>query len=368
MSTVTKKFVNSIPIVLSSDDNYAKYLSVTVQSIIDNSSEVNNYEIFVLSENISIKSQKIISSQCDDYKNFHISFFDINSVLSTCAKKKFFVNQWFSVATYFRVYIPQILKNFDKCIYLDCDLVVNHDVSELYNCDISNLYLAAAQEIGVESAITANAEHKKYYLDKLGLESSKDYFQAGVLVLNLSKLREFNFEEKFISMVEKISEPRHVDQCIMNALFSKNHKKLPQEWNFVPGYFWNEVVIENYVTADTARDYYKASVQPKIIHYAGEGKPLYNKSLCYADIFWRYAMNSPFFGQLQEEYIASASSVTRKSGIRFFLEYKIEISRIIKRKTFRVFGVNISQSEFFKLQKVKKVKILYLTVYSKRNG
>ena len=56
------------------------------------------------------------------------------------------IPDYWSVGTLYRLFIPEILKNLDKIIYLDCDIVVNADIAELWNVDIGDNALAGARD------------------------------------------------------------------------------------------------------------------------------------------------------------------------------------------------------------------------------
>lgn len=357
---------NNIPIILSSDNNYVKYLSVTIQSIIETSSLNYNYDIIILSDSITPESEELINSQITNITNFSIRFFDINTVLSKIDTSIFYTNQWFSIATYFRIYIPLIIDCYTKCLYIDCDLIVNSDIAELYHTDITNYYLGASQEIGIESTVTADSREGEYYIKTLGVKDNKSYFQAGVLLFNITKLKEYNLQENFYAMLKKNPTPRHVDQCIMNALFSDNYKKLPLDWNFVPGYFWNELSVNDNLSAETQKEYSNASYNPKIIHFTGALKPWMTKSKAFTNYFWKYAANSPYFSTLSEDYTYETSKQTKKVGILFLTAFIRKVSSNYAISEYRFLGLKILQIKVNKFLREKTIKFLYITIYNKK--
>ncbi|MGO2290660.1 MAG: glycosyltransferase, partial [Lactococcus cremoris] len=74
--------------------------------------------------------------------------------------------------------------------------------------------------------------YKKEILNYLNLKSFEDYFQAGVLVLNLQAIRKDFTTEKFINLVQKRNWI-YMDQDILNLCFKNKVFYLPESWNVI---------------------------------------------------------------------------------------------------------------------------------------
>ena len=94
------------------------------------------------------------------------------------------------MTTYFRLFIASLYPQYNKAIYLDSDIVVLHDVAELFNIDIGNNLVGAVPD----DIIQKNEVFQEYVEKVVGVSSYKNYFNAGVLVMNLEELRNFHFE------------------------------------------------------------------------------------------------------------------------------------------------------------------------------
>ena len=93
MQTIKPTFSNNnIPIVFSCDNNYAPYLAVTIQSIIENSSSNNNYDIFILDENFNNTTKNKIFYQIKNKNNFNITFIPIKQYLNNIDLSVFFIS------------------------------------------------------------------------------------------------------------------------------------------------------------------------------------------------------------------------------------------------------------------------------------
>lgn len=133
-------------------------------------------------------------------------------------------------------------------IYLDADIIVNLDITELWRQDLSNFPLAAVSEF--------NATHGQMITDKFLLKAGRvkleDYFCSGVMVFNLDRLDEKFFRDG-VNFLADNPACESVDQDILNAFFATNYLKLEQKFN-------------SFVIAERRLG---LSVSQKIYHYAG---------------------------------------------------------------------------------------------------
>lgn len=93
-----------------------------------------------------------------------------------------------SVETYYRLIIPEIMPDYEKVLYLDADMVTDADLAHLYDIDISRYMIAAAKDIESAGRVKIDKDWNNYIKNELKISSVFDYFQAGVLVLNLKNL------------------------------------------------------------------------------------------------------------------------------------------------------------------------------------
>ena len=145
------------------------------------------------------------------------------------------VKYGFTVGALYRLLITQLLpKDIDKIIYLDSDIVVNLDINELWQIDISE-YPLGAVPVYLQDKNRADGLRRMqtdFDLPGLGFVKDTDYFNAGVFVMNLKYLR--GAEEKILSGMKfrsKHPEFRMFDQCIWNYCFSTQALKLPTKFN-----------------------------------------------------------------------------------------------------------------------------------------
>lgn len=126
-------------------------------------------------------------------------------------------NPHISVETYYRFLIQEILPDYDKVLYLDSDLIIQGDISELYSVDLGNNLLAAAHDIDFLGNLNMKDGKRLTYAKKvLGMKNPYDYFQAGVLVLNTAEMRQLYSIETWLDYA---SDDRFIynDQDVLNA-------------------------------------------------------------------------------------------------------------------------------------------------------
>lgn len=287
-----------ITVVLSADDNYAAYLGVCIKSIIENTSPQNRYHLYILDGGISDYHKKLILRM----KNSHveIDFTNMAPYLKSYDKSLFSLSLHFTIATYYRFFLPQIFADKDKIIYLDCDTVILKDLAELYKTNIKNFYFAATRDTEI---IRGGERLKEKYLDyfykKLNLKNHKNYIQAGCLVCNIKKMREDNLTAQLIEKLKEVKTPKFVDQCIINATCEGMIKFIRQNWNFTWHLPFIDKEYKQYIPEPYLKRYLQAREDPYIIHFTGNGtKPWLNPALEKADVFWYYARMTPFYEEI----------------------------------------------------------------------
>lgn len=267
---------NVIPIFFAVDDGYIPFLAVSLQSLIENSKKENFYLIKILYTNISEENQRKI--QKFEQENVSIEFVDLNYYIEKI-KDKLYTRDYYSKTTYFRLFIPNLYPQYTKALYLDSDIVVLEDVADLYNTNMENDLVAAAPDDVIQTI-----EVFQEYAEKVvGVADYKNYFNAGVLLMNLDELRKFDFQEKFIYSLDKIKFSVAQDQDYLNRLCKGRVKIVDPNWNRMP------IAREKENQGDI-----------KLIHYNLAYKPWHFEDILYKDYFWNYAKKTEFFGTIQK--------------------------------------------------------------------
>lgn len=193
----------------------------------------------------------------------------------------------FTKPAFYRLLLPKLIKQ-EKCIYLDSDIIVCRDLAELYDTDIDGYELGGV--------IAPSYVKRKGYAEKIGIPSTDQYINSGVLLLNLEQMRKDAFVEHALEFIEmSFSSP---DQDIINRVAYQKIKILPYKYNVRPaikdfeGFFSHEEIDE-------------AEKRPVILHYAYPEKPWECLDIAQADKWWRVCRRSLFFRDFMEEQNAS---------------------------------------------------------------
>ena len=263
-----------IPVFFAVDNGYIPFLSVALRSLIDNTSKENIYAIKILYTNVTEENKIKIKKY--ETENISIEFVDLNKQLEEI-KEKLYTRNYFSNTTYYRLFIPELYPEYDKAVYIDSDTVCLSDIAELYNTDMGDNLIAGIPD-GVIQAIDI---FKDYVERVVGVADYNNYFNAGVIVMNLKELRDYKFEEKFIYMLEKIKFEVSQDQDYLNRLCKGRVKILDYSWNRMPVMGKTEGKIN-------------------LIHYNLGAKPWYFDNVVYQEYFWEYAKKTEFYNEIKE--------------------------------------------------------------------
>lgn len=271
---ITQRKKEMIPVFFAVDDNYIPFLTVALRSLIDNSSKRYDYRIHVLIDLLSDGNRSLLLSM--QTENVHIEFVNVADKLkSLCARLH--LRDYYSKATYYRFFVPEMFPEYRKGVYLDCDIVLNEDVAHLYHTVMGrDLLVAVTDEIIAE--IEVFALYSELVLDI----PRRNYFNAGILVMNLAEMRKMHIEQRFAALLSERTYRVAQDQDYLNVLCRDRVTYVSKYWNKTP-----------MPSSDV-------SITPAIVHYKINFKPWRYDNIPYAEYFWKYAEKTPFYAQLLE--------------------------------------------------------------------
>lgn len=327
---------NAIPVVFASDNNFSVYTSVAIESIIQNSKDENNYDIFILTEDISEDNELKIKSQIRGKKNFTIQFYNVKKILEESSFSASIVLSHIKKPAYYRLFIASIFQNFHKVIYLDGDLILNTDVAELHNVELDGKSIGAVRDFFVSSEQQSNTQDsfKKYSKEILNIDNLSNYFNSGVLLIDVKKLIEKKSEVDLIR-VAKINNKFFHDQNVLNSVFFNDVKIISKFWNYQKF---------NRLESDEP--------EIKIFHYCNKYKPWNSSRVMFSDHFWKYAKSSPFYDSILKNYLKSVNKFSFNDSN---LNYNIKLFSL-KMALFFSFSEKAKNRYSKKLEKLIKNK------------
>lgn len=298
-----------IPIFFACNDRYVPYLDVAIISLIDHASAENEYRINILKTDITEQNQETIKRHATD--NVSIEFYDVKQMLEP-VKEKLPDMFYYSLAAYYRFFIETAFPQYDKAIYLDCDVILLNDIAKLYETDVTGKLLAAAYEQNTDRS----PAFTNYVEDIIGIPY-KTYFNSGVMVMNLAEFRKNKVQEQFLWMLTEYHfDSLAPDQEYLNVICHGKVKYLPTGWN---KHSFPE----------------PPEGELNLCHFALSNKPWHYADTINGEHFWQYAEESEFYPFLRAS-LDNYSALDRQRDYETFMSLMKSIEEIkLSDRTFR---------------------------------
>ena len=275
--------------VIASDNNYVPHLGALIKSIQHHFSDENYLDLIILDGGISHLNRKLLVKLAQEHANTSISFIEL--------KHEFAEHQThmhFTKATFYRLILSQLISDRDRLLYIDCDTIVLDDIAKLYNQSLNGKAIGAVfdyimhhfcQNRVRSMSDVGGMESKEYLMDYVGMKSNWDaYFQAGVLLLDMKKIKALDFSSL---MIDDLLSKKYwfLDQDILNKYFQNNVLFVEPRWNFVN---CGKEIYKG-LNSTQVKALEQASENPAIIHYAGfEVKPWNNMRAAFAEYYFYF--------------------------------------------------------------------------------
>lgn len=295
-------FKNNIPIVLLVSDYYVPYASVLITSVLLNDNKFN-YDFIICEKNISPENKKKLSSIVNEVANASIRFCNMSAVFQ--GKKLYIASETYCEEAYYRLMVPWVLNQYDKVIVMDCDIVVQGDISRLYFLDIENYCIGAVVDVAYQGLLKQNRnDDYRYCKSVMGMKDPYKYVNTGVMLMNANRMRN-KFSKEFVLQFACEHKFRIQEQDIINVLFEDELKHINIEFNY---YLPVNHVVETwlkYAPKISIEHYNVAKKNAVILHWASQPKPWMNPQVIMADEWWKYARNTPFYEIILQRMLVS---------------------------------------------------------------
>ncbi|MEN5233636.1 glycosyltransferase family 8 protein [Sphingobacterium faecium] len=257
------------PLVLAFTPNYVVPAATCIWSILDHSNPSAHYHIIcLLTEPLSEDLQLLLQDL--DPKRLQFTFLNLKDY-----QLNIYVDERYTIAASYRLLLPELLPNYDKVIYLDCDIIVRQDLAAVFEkTDLRNNYLAAVYE--------AALPFQEDYLKSIGSQPG-DYFNSGFLIMNLDLLRQDNMAPQFLE-ASKQQGLQFPDQDVLNQLCKNKTVPLSPIYNGIRTYFLPQY-MDDFLKRYSAKEWEEVQ-KTGTIHYTG-AKP-WNHFTVKFDIWWHY--------------------------------------------------------------------------------
>ncbi len=275
-----------IPIFLASDDNYAPFVATTAYSILKNTK--SQIQFYIIDAGISPENKKLISKSLDKFHNYTIDYIPYPDTQENESITK---HSSYNKVAFARFFIPKLMPNLVKALYLDVDIIVRSDITNLFMQSLDNYPVAAVSEGFQPYPYPGIGMLKK---DCKEYKSLSDYFNDGVLLIDVQEFIRNNYTEKLLKTTNKYLDiAPFADQCILNIFFENNYKKLDYTMNYLP-------ILDKFYKHHLKNDYKKIKKGALIYHYTSQfclNSPLLSLE------FWAIARKTEFYSELKQRAI-----------------------------------------------------------------
>ena len=297
-----------IPVIFATNNGYAPYAAVTVNSLVANSSPDYFYEICVFHTELNEKNIKLLESM--NGENYRVRCLCIERFIER-EMKYMYTNFHFSKEMFYRILIPSIFPEYKRAVYLDCDIVVLGDISEFYNIDLEGNIIGGINDI-------MHGRSKSYVANELGMDPFK-YINSGVLLIDCDAFRENKIKERCFEELAVRTSLRYPDQDIINLTCEGRIKFLHRKWNYI----WHYHILRDDPSLNLPENemaqYIEDSKDIRILHYTSAIKPWKNKNAPLSEHFWKYVDGCPFEEKIKTDF----KNIPNRSYIGFqFLDRK----------------------------------------------
>lgn len=236
--------MNKKVIVLGADSGYRDKVETTIKSVCAHN---RNVKFYIFNDDMPSEWFQLMTKRLEP-----LSSEIVNVKISSHSLKNYHLPlPHLSYAAFFRYFIPQFVEE-NRAIYLDSDVIVRGSLDALFSEALGDFPMAAVED-----------------------DLTSDSFNSGVMLIDVDVWRTEGVTEKLFELTNQFHESSFGDQGILNILFQKRWKKLPQKYNFMVGM---DTVARNYQIVSWYQDSLVAEKEAEIIHYTGE-KPWYGINL-----------------------------------------------------------------------------------------
>lgn len=263
---------SQIPIFFSIDDSYAPFLGVALESLIKNASRDYQYKIYIMQHALkTIYKDKLLSLSRE---GFDIEFVEMAESMEgiTNRSENRIRCEYFTITIFYRLFIAEMFPQYDKGIYIDSDILVPGDISELFNHELGDNLIGACPDRSIVDIPPFVA-----YIENVIGVPVESYINSGMLLLNLKEMRKARYLELFLSLLNTYHfDSVAPDQDYLNAMCHGRILYIEPEWDAMPNKDKPELE------------------RPRLIHYNLFDKPWCFSGVQYEKYYWDFVETSLF--------------------------------------------------------------------------
>ena len=329
--------MNCLSICFITDEGYVLPTMTAIKSVIMNKADTSSLDIYVIGT--GLKEQTVSDFQNLKGENTNLTVLNIENEY----EKIDTTHPWVSKAALLKFSLPNLFSppRLNKLLYLDGDMLIQQDLSDLFNTDISNVYAAVVADM-------AGMVREKHHI-KLGHEK---YFNSGMMLLNLEKMRSDNISAKLLANKNNDTFKHFMDQDTLNQTFAEKVIWLSPKYNLMQAnlnYSEQEIADFYHLSLKEVEDILK---NPIILHLTSIKKPWKTYEAVNFKEWYKYLKELPP-SQHKQDYLKKLRFLKIQKDIqgirRFFFE---KVKKPNGEKKVYIFGIKV-------LSYKKKIKDQY---------
>jgi lipopolysaccharide biosynthesis glycosyltransferase len=277
-----------IVVACAADRRYVMPLAVLLTSLVDCLDPRRALTAYVLDGGIPVRDQELLARSLER-PNVRVRWIPSGSA----PLPELPVWGRLGSVVYQRLMIPQMLpESVSRAIWLDCDMVIWQDVARLWDLDVGDHYLLAAQDMIVPH-VSSFMGIARY--EQLGIPASAKYFNAGVMLVNLALWRDHDVVAKVVDYLERYREDVvFLEQEALNAVLAGRWGELDPRWNQNASVTGQPFFRPRHLEAET---YERLVRDPWIVHFTGRIKPWTTRKASRSRaLYYRYLDETPWAG------------------------------------------------------------------------
>ena len=305
-----------ISIAYAPDDKYVNQTVVSMKSALEHNDQV---EFIIMYSKLSAESmQKLgaVGGSLRLIKMDESQFADLT------------LSKWVTVQAWFRIKLPDLCKDLDKVLYLDCDTLIRGNLDELFSLDLTDKYLAGVKDVwGVSK-----------YVKRLGMKSGV-YVNSGMLLFNCDYCRKEHFFDKVVDFAKnnaKIIE--FCDQDSINKVVDEYKLVISPKYNLMDTW-WRGGYYE--FEGEEETEYLQSKENPVIVHLTGLKPAFKGCGNKFKDEWWEVAKKTKIYDELLRDYMTSKEPSDKEPLLRQVFSIKNEYKGKTKTKVLRLLGLKI---------------------------
>jgi|GEM_PF-2782349 Capsule polysaccharide export protein len=279
---------DTVNIVFAADEAFLPYTAVTLASLLKHYSGSKALRVFLLLERPLTPEHRVRFEALANIHPYKLEEFEVDASVFADVR----TTDGLTLATYFRLFLHELLPaDIGKVLYLDSDLIIRRSIDALFDMTFDgNLFC------GVEDS------RSRDYKNKFGVPESGRHINAGVMLVNVERMRAIGFSNLIRDYLE-VNRHRVVlgDQQIVGELFFDSIRYIPVKWNVHGSLFDPLWAKESFGVLNdmNAQDVAAAVIAPAIIHYTFRRKPWMSLEHPRAELWFDYLTLTGYVDEIE---------------------------------------------------------------------